>query len=55
MKIKVEKIKKISIMLLALIVSLLVIYALYANRTRFYSAEIVRYTQVDRRRKNRYG
>jgi hypothetical protein len=46
MNIKVEKIKKIDVMALALIVSFLVIYALYSNRSRFYSTEIVRYTQV---------
>ncbi len=46
MKIKLEKIKKISVMILVVMVSFLVIYALYANRTSFYSAEIVRYTQV---------
>ncbi len=46
MNIKVEKIKKIGVMLLALMVSLLVIYALYSNRSKFFSTEIVRYTQV---------
>jgi hypothetical protein len=46
MNIKVEKIKKTGILILALIVSFLVIYALYSNRSRFYSTEIVRYTQV---------
>jgi hypothetical protein len=46
MKIKVEKIKKTGVILLALIVSLLVIYAVYSNRSRFYDSEIVRYSQV---------
>ena len=46
MSIKVEKIKKIGVIILALMVSFLVIYAIYSNRTRFYSAQIVRYTQV---------
>jgi hypothetical protein len=46
MNLKVEKIKRIGIMLLVLMVSLLVIYALYSNRSRFYSAEIIRYNQV---------
>jgi hypothetical protein len=47
MKIKVEKIKKTGVILLALIVSLLVIYAIYSNRSRFNdSEEIVRYSQV---------
>lgn len=46
MDIKVEKIKKIVVVLLALFVSLLVIYAIYSSRSRFYNTEIVRYTQV---------
>jgi hypothetical protein len=46
MKIKVEKIKKTGVILLALIVSLLVIYAIYSNRSRFNDAEIIRYSQV---------
>jgi hypothetical protein len=46
MNIKVEKIKKTGVILLALIVSLLVIYAIYYNRSRFNDAEIVRYSQV---------
>ncbi len=46
MSIKAEKIKRIFIILLTLLVSFLVIYALYSNRTRFYSTEIVRYSQV---------
>ena len=46
MSIKVEKIKKIFITLLVVLVSFLVIYAIYSNRSRFYSAEIVRYNQV---------
>ena len=46
MSIKVEKIKKIFITLLVVLVSFLVIYAIYSNRLRFYSAEIVRYNQV---------
>jgi hypothetical protein len=46
MKIKVEKIKKTGLILLALIVSLLVIYAIYSNRSRFNDAEIVKYSRV---------
>lgn len=46
MKIKVEKIKKTGVILLALIVSLLVIYAIYTNRSMFYGTEIVGYSQV---------
>jgi hypothetical protein len=46
MRIKVEIIKKTVVILLALVVSILVIYALYSNRSRFYDTEIVRYTQV---------
>ena len=46
MKIKVEKIKKTGLILLALIVSLLVICAIYSSRSMFYGAEIVRYSQV---------
>ncbi len=46
MRIKVKKIKKLGMILLALIVSLLVIYAIYSNRSRFYGGEIVRYSQV---------
>jgi hypothetical protein len=46
MKIKVEKVKKTGLILLALIVSILVIFAIYSNRSMFYSAEIIRYSQV---------
>jgi hypothetical protein len=46
MSVKVEKIKRIGVVVLALMVSFLVIYAIYSNRSRFYSTEIVRYTQV---------
>lgn len=46
MRTKVEKIKKTCVIILALIVSLLVIYAIYSNRSRFYGDEIVRYSQV---------
>jgi hypothetical protein len=46
MKIKVEIIKKTGVILLALIVSILVIYAIYSNRSMFYGTEIVRYSQV---------
>ena len=46
MSIKVEKIKKIFITLLAVLVSFLVIYAIYSSRSRFYNTEIVRYSQI---------
>jgi len=46
MDIKVEKIKRIFIIVLTLIVGMLVVYALYSNRSRFDSIEIIRYSQV---------
>ena len=46
MCIKIEKIEKFFIIILALFVSILVIYALYSNRSRFYGTEIVRYSQI---------
>jgi len=46
MDVKILKIKKIFIIILAVIVSLLVIYALYSNKNRFYNPEVVKYSQV---------
>ena len=46
MCIKIEKIEKFFIIILTLFVSILVIYALYSNRSRFYGTEIVRYSQI---------
>src|SRR4030042_2013900 len=46
MGIRIEKIKKIFILTLTFIIAMLVIYALYANRSRFYNPETVKYSQV---------
>jgi len=46
MDVKILKIKRIFIIILAVIVSLLVIYALYSNKNRFYNPEVVKYSQV---------
>jgi len=46
MNIKVEKIKKIFTLVLAVFVALLVIYALYANKSRFYNPETVKYSRI---------
>jgi len=46
MGIKIEKLKKVFIVILTIIVALLIIYALYANKSRFYNPEIVMYSQI---------
>jgi len=46
MNTKVEKIKKIFTFVLTFIVALLIIYALYANKAKFYNPEIVRYSRI---------
>jgi cell division protein YceG involved in septum cleavage len=46
MSIKIVKIKKIIIVILTVIVGLLVIYALYSNKSRFYSSETIKYSQI---------
>jgi hypothetical protein len=46
MIINIEKIKKISIVILTIIIGCVVIYALYINKSRFYSSETVKYSQV---------
>jgi len=46
MSIKIEKLKKVFIVILTIFIALLVIYALYANRSRFYKPEVVMYSQV---------
>src|SRR4030042_705015 len=46
MDIKIEKLKKVFIVILAVLVAFLVIYALYANKSRFYNPEIVMYSQI---------
>lgn len=43
---KIEKMKKISITILSIVVSILVIYAIFANRERFYNPETVRYDRI---------
>lgn len=43
---KIGKLKKISIIILTILVSLLVIYALYVSKSRFYNPEIVMYSQI---------
>jgi cell division protein FtsL len=44
--VKLEKIKKIFILLLAAAVALLVIYAIYSNKYRFYSTDTVKYSRI---------
>jgi len=46
MSIKIVKIKKIIIVILTVIVGLLVIYALYSNKSRFYSSETIKYSKI---------
>ena len=46
MGIKIEKLKKVFIVILSILVAFLVIYALYANKSRFYKPEIVMYSQI---------
>ena len=46
MDVKILKIKKIFIIILSVIVSLLVIYAFYSNKNRFFNPEIIKYSQV---------
>jgi len=46
MSIKIEKLKKFFIAILTILVALLVIYALYTNKSRFYDPEIVMYSQI---------
>lgn len=46
MGIKIEKLKKVFIVILTIIVALLIIYALYVNKSRFYNPEIVMYSQI---------
>jgi len=46
MNIKVGKIKKIFTLILAILVSFLVIYALYSNKSRFYNPETIRYSKI---------
>ena len=46
MSIKLEKIKKLFILLMVITVAILVIYALYSNKSRFYDSETIRYSSV---------
>ena len=46
MIISIEKIKKISIVILTIIIGCIVIYALYINKSTFYRSETVKYSQV---------
>ena len=46
MGIKIEKIKKVFIVILTVLIAMLVIYSLYANKSRFYKPETVRYSQI---------
>ena len=46
MGIKIEKLKKVFIVILTILVALLVICALYTNKSRFYNPEIVMYSQI---------
>lgn len=43
---KAARIRKISIMVLLVMVSLLVVYSIYANRSRFFEDETIRYSKV---------
>jgi hypothetical protein len=46
MGIKIQIIKKIFIILLSAAVALLVIYAIYSNKSRFYSTNTLKYSRV---------
>ena len=46
MVINIEKLKKIFTVFLIIIVALLVMIALYTNRTRFYSPKVIRYDRI---------
>ena len=46
MGIKIQKIKKIFILLLSVAVAFLVIYAIYSNKSRFYSTDTVKYSRI---------
>ena len=46
MGIKIEKIKKVFIVMLTVLIAMLVIYALYTNKSRFYNPETVKYSQI---------
>ncbi len=46
MSIKIEKLRKIFIVILTITVTFLVIYAIYANKSRFYDKETIKYSRV---------
>jgi cytochrome c-type biogenesis protein CcmE len=46
MKINVLKLKKIILFILVIIVSLLVIFAVYTNKSKFYKSSIIKYSQI---------
>jgi hypothetical protein len=46
MSIKIEKLKKAFIVILTVVVAILVIYALYTNKSEFYNSEIIKYSQI---------
>ena len=46
MKINVLKVKKIFLFVLVIIVSLLVVFAVYANKSKFYRSNIIKYSQI---------
>jgi cytochrome c-type biogenesis protein CcmE len=46
MKINVLKVKEIILVVLVIIVSLLVIFAVYTNKSKFYKPSIIKYSQI---------
>lgn len=46
MSIRLERIRKLFILLLTVAVAALVIYALYANKSRFFSTDTVKYSRI---------
>ncbi len=46
MKINVLKVKKVILFMLFIIVSLIVIFAVYTNKSKFYKSNIIKYSQI---------
>lgn len=46
MRINVVKVKRILLIILTIIVCFLVLFAIYTNKSRFYTAETVKYSRV---------
>ena len=46
MRINVAKIRKIFLVILTIIVCFLVLFAIYTNKSRFYTSETVKYSRV---------